>query len=50
MDNLDRLISVIVYADIVGYTSMMQKNEQQALSKLKYFEGNYSGGNIANNK
>ena len=38
MDNLDRLISVIIYADMVGYTSMMQESEQQALLKLKHFE------------
>lgn len=38
MDDLDRRISIIVYADIVGYTSMMQKSEQLALLKLKHFE------------
>ena len=38
MDNLNRHISIILYAYIVGYTSMMQKNEQLALSKLKHFE------------
>ena len=38
MDNLDRLISIIIAADIVGYTSMMQKNEQIALLKLKHYE------------
>ncbi len=38
MDNLDRLISIIIYADIVGYSSMMQEDEELALSKLKHFE------------
>ena len=38
MDNLDRLLSIIFCADIVGYTSMMQKDEQIALSKLKHYE------------
>ena len=38
MDNLDRLISIIIYADIVGYSSMMQEDENQALLKLKHFE------------
>ena len=38
MDNLDRLISIIIFADIVGYSSMMQGDEQLALSKLKRFE------------
>ncbi|MGI9547938.1 MAG: adenylate/guanylate cyclase domain-containing protein [Flavobacteriaceae bacterium] len=38
MDNLDRLISVIIFADIVGYSSMMQKDEQKALAKLTHFE------------
>lgn len=38
MDTLDRLISIIIYADIVGYSSMMQKDEELALSKLKHFE------------
>ncbi len=38
MDNLDRLISIIIYADIVGYSSMMQEDEQQALLKLQHFE------------
>lgn len=38
MDDLDRRISIIVYADIVGYTSMMQKSEQLALLKLKHFQ------------
>jgi len=38
MDTLDRLISIIIYADIVGYSSMMQADEELALSKLKHFE------------
>ena len=38
MHNLDRLISIIMYADIVGYSSMMQEDEQQALLKLNHFE------------
>ncbi len=38
MDNLDRFISIIIYADIVGYSSMMQENEEQALLKLQHFE------------
>ena len=38
MDTLDRLISIIIYADIVGYSSMMQADEELALKKLKHFE------------
>jgi len=38
MDNLDRHISVIIYADIVGYSSMMHEDEKLALSKLARFE------------
>ena len=38
MDQLNRRISVIVYADIVGYSSMMQKDESEALLKLRHFE------------
>ena len=38
MDNLDRHISIIISGDIVGYTSMMQKDEQNALLKLKHYE------------
>ncbi|WP_297694943.1 adenylate/guanylate cyclase domain-containing protein [uncultured Eudoraea sp.] len=38
VDNLDRLISIIIYADIVGYSSMMQEDEELALSKLRHFE------------
>ncbi len=38
MDDLDRRITIIVYAAIVGYTSMMQKSEQLALLKLQHFE------------
>ncbi|NND12145.1 MAG: adenylate/guanylate cyclase domain-containing protein [Flavobacteriaceae bacterium] len=38
MEDLERHISIIIFADIVGYSSMMQTNESEALSKLKHFE------------
>lgn len=38
MENLDRQVSIIFSADIIGYTSMMQQNEQNALLKLNQYE------------
>jgi len=38
MEDRDRQVSVILSADIVGYTSMMQEDEKNALLKLQHFE------------
>jgi class 3 adenylate cyclase/Tfp pilus assembly protein PilF len=38
MENLDRLVSIIFSADIIGYTSMMQQNELHALQKLNHYQ------------
>jgi len=38
MEDLNRQVSVILSADIVGYTSMMQEDEEKALLKLQHFE------------
>ena len=34
----NRKLSAILFADIVGYTALMQTNEQQALSALQKFK------------
>ena len=38
MKELERHISVILFADISGYTAMMQQDELESLAKLKKFE------------
>jgi class 3 adenylate cyclase/TolB-like protein/Tfp pilus assembly protein PilF len=38
MDDLNRHISVIIFADIVGYSLLMHEDERLALSKLTRFE------------
>jgi TolB-like protein/class 3 adenylate cyclase/Tfp pilus assembly protein PilF len=38
MESLDRRVSVILAADVVGYTSLMQHDEQASLSKINHFE------------
>ena len=35
--NSTRRLAAIVFADIAGYTAMMQKNEQEALQVLNHF-------------
>lgn len=34
----NRRLAAILFADIVGYTSLMQINEQEALTKLNRFK------------
>ncbi|MBT8218510.1 MAG: tetratricopeptide repeat protein [Bacteroidia bacterium] len=38
MSNTSRKLAAIVFADIAGYTAMMQQDESQALKKLGIFE------------
>ena len=38
MQGLERHVSVIFSADIIGYTTMMQDNERDALEKIHHFE------------